>query len=380
METFPAETFPTNWILVTGGLGFIGSHTSVLLMEQSWNLVIYDNLSNSNIEMVEKLKQCHMVKNDFGSSTNLTKLNKGSFIFEKGDLRNEDRLDELFRKYHFYAVIHFAALKSVNESNKYKDLYYDVNIKGTSNLLNAMQKYKCDKFIYSSSATVYGDQPSPVNETDPTGINLSCWYAENKYAVEQMLINQYQSKNMTIRILRYFNPIGAHPSGLIGEDPKGTPNNIFPYLLRVVKNQNTPHLPNDPFFQYALYDKFTIFGGDYPTSDGTCIRDYVHVMDLARAHLQVLNNMNIHQDLKIYNVGTGHGTSVYELINTLNNILIANNLKPIPFVIGDRRDGDIIESYANADYIYRDIAFKTTLSIDDMIIDGLNFIGFKCHK
>ncbi len=353
-----------NWILVTGGLGFIGSHTCVLLMEKSWNLVVLDNLSNSNANVVDKINNIASTKEH------------SSLIFVEGDIRDINLLNKLFKKYAFTGVIHFAALKSVAESNKYTGFYYDVNVKGTINILNTMRQHNCKNFIYSSSATVYGTQPPPVYECNQTGQNLGCWYAQNKYDVEEIL--RSESSNFNICILRYFNPIGAHPSGLIGEDPKGTPNNIFPYLLRVAKNINSD--PDDPSNSYSDYKQFTIFGDDYDTVDGTCIRDYVHVMDLARGHIEVYDSLfnKIDNKLKIYNLGTGSGTSVLSMVNVTNEILVKNGYRPLPYIIGKRRDGDLVESYANVDLIYKEIGFKTSHNIVDMINDGLNFIGLKC--
>ena len=229
----------------------------------------------------------------------------------------------------------------------------------------------CEQFIYSSSATVYGDAVAPVNENSITGQGLSCNYAKNKYDIEQYLIN---NTKMKIIILRYFNPIGAHPSGLIGENPNGLPNNIFPYLLRVAKWTN---IENDKELKTNSYEKFTVFGNDYMTRDGTCIRDYVHVQDLAQAHIDVLSifEKNNNPFTKIYNVGTGKGTTVTELITTFNKILIERNKKPIKIHYGDRRIGDLDISYSNVNKIYDEVGFRTKYDIETMCIDGLNFIG-----
>jgi len=241
-----------------------------------------------------------------------------------------------------------------------------------------MNDHFCKNFIYSSSATVYGDSISPVTETSLVGNGLSCNYAKNKYFMEKYLIENKDKKfsDWNIIILRYFNPIGAHPSGLIGEDPKNIPNNIFPYLMRVAKYINSNETNDN-----NSYKIFTIFGRNYNTDDGTCIRDYVHVQDLAKAHVNVLkllegtNGENVLGLLKIYNVGTGIGTSVLELIEELNKVLVNKNKKPIPYKIGDRRSGDIDISYANVDKIYKDIEFKTEFDIATMCKDGLNFVG-----
>lgn len=343
------------YILVTGGLGFIGSHTVVKLVELNYNVIIYDNLCNSSIDTLDKINKITGMSN--------------KCIFIEGDIRDRDKLESVFTTYNIYVVIHMAALKSVSESEKYPELYNDVNIKGTVNLLSIMGEYKCNNFIYSSSATVYGNTVSPVTEDSKTGCNLACNYAKNKYDMEQYLITNHSDWN--IIILRYFNPIGSHPSGIIGEDPNGIPNNIFPYLLRVAKWTNTDMKDK---YTDSPYSIFTIFGDTYNTKDGTCIRDYIHVQDLARAHTSVIklfatNNIG----LKIYNVGTGNGTSVMDLIKAFNNCLVKHKRKPIEYKIGDKRSGDLDISFANADKIYNEIGFKTIFTIDDMCRDGINF-------
>jgi UDP-glucose 4-epimerase len=297
-------------------------------------------------------------------------INEKHYItFIRGDIRDTETLNQIFATYRIHTVMHFAALKSVNESQKYPVMYYQVNVKGTINLLNTMSKYYCKKFIYSSSATVYGNAISPVSETTAVGNGLTCNYAQNKYDMEQYLIENEMFADWNIVILRYFNPIGAHPSGKIGEDPSGIPNNIFPYLLRVAKQINHENKVNGP------YDSFTIFGNDYTTRDGTCIRDYVHVQDLARAHVDIMDHFDSIPGLKIYNVGTGKGTTVMELIDTMNRVLVSKNKSPIPYRMGDRRSGDLDISYANVDKIYNEIGFKTELDINDMCVDGLNFVS-----
>lgn len=356
------------YVFVTGGIGFIGSHVVIKLIENNFNIIILDNLSNSNINIIDKIKK-------------ITEhcLLKNELIFIKGDIRDKNQLNTIFSSYNILYVMHFAALKSVNESQKYPELYYDVNVKGTKNLLEIMKDYNCNKFIYSSSATVYGDAVAPVTEISNAGINLSCNYARNKYEVERFIIDNYGEKKIfddwNIVILRYFNPIGAHPSGELGENPNDIPNNIFPYLLRVAKwTNNTNDAYNNIENPYKI---FTVFGNDYTTRDKTCIRDYIHVQDLARAHVEVLAklNNNNNNSISIYNVGTGKGSSVLELIDTLNEILIQKNNKPINYKIGPRREGDIDISYAKVDKIYNEIGFKTEFNLYKMCIDGLNFIG-----
>ncbi len=346
-------------ILVTGGLGFIGSHCVVKLIDRNYHVVICDNLSNSDISVIDKINKITQ--------------RPDNLVFVQADIRDCNSLNQIFISYHIYCVMHFAALKSVNESMIYPDLYQSVNVDGTKNLINVMKNNNCSKFIYSSSATVYGTSSSPCTENSPVGNGLTCGYAFNKYDVEQYLIGNDNFRNWNIVILRYFNPIGAHPSGIIGENPVGVPNNIFPYLLRVAAKVNNVSLSVEHNDSYKF---FTIFGNDYDTYDGTCIRDYIHVQDLARGHIEVMENIHcMDQNLKIYNLGTGTGTSVMQLIIVMNNILQSQNLNTIPFIVGSRRPGDLNECYANADKIYMELRFKTIHSVRDMCIDGLNFVN-----
>ncbi|VBB18497.1 UDP-glucose 4-epimerase GalE [Yasminevirus sp. GU-2018] len=372
-----------SYTLITGGIGFIGSHVVVQTLEKGRPVVILDNMSNSKIDVLYKIKQL----------SNITNPDDQRLIFVQGDIRDETLLDNLFSKYDINTVMHFAALKSVSESQKYPDLYYDVNVIGTKTILKIMKRHNCKNFIYSSSATVYGVEPSPVVETTPTGNTLLCNYARNKFDMEQYLIehtkinnnsqdcqnNQENLSDWNVVILRYFNPIGAHPSGLLGEDPNDIPNNIFPYLLRVARWCNTVDESGKKSHQESPYRYFTVFGDDYDTPDGTCIRDYVHVQDLARAHIDVhsaiLDRQNSSTGLLIYNVGTGHGTSVFELINTLNSVLVKSGKNPIEYIVGARRPGDIVVSYAKVDKISHEIGFKTVNDVKQMCIDGLRFIG-----
>ena len=352
----------TNYILITGGLGFIGSHVIVKLLSQPCNIVILDNLINSNITVLDMIKE--IIKTNHNVE------------FIKGDIRDKNILIDIFTKYKIKTVFHFAALKSVSESQKFPDLYHEVNIEGTKNLINVMAMYECKEFIYSSSATVYGNSLSPVTEETVTGNGLSCNYARNKYDIENYLIDNSKDNmplcNWKIIILRYFNPVGAHPSGLIGENPNGIPNNIFPYLLRVAKSINSNDLIQD-----SPYNIFTIFGNDYLTKDGTCIRDYVHVQDLARAHVDVLKlfDNELASFVKIYNVGTGKGTTVKELIDTFNYVLIKRNKKPIIYQYGSRREGDLDVSYSEVNKIFEEVGFKTIYDIETICVDGLNFIN-----
>ena len=349
-----------NYILVTGGLGFIGSHVVVKLIELNYNVVVYDNLFNSGIDIINKINKI----------TNKPK----NIKFVKGDIRNIDELTKLFTIYNISHVFHFAALKSVSESEKYPELYYEVNVKGTKNLLHIMNTFNCKNFIYSSSATVYGDSPAPTTENSIVGKNLACNYAQNKYEMEQYILQNHNNgflQNWNIIILRYFNPIGAHFSGIIGENTNGIPNNVFPYLLRVAKWTNDNSVDKDMESPYKI---FTIYGDDYNTRDGTCIRDYIHIDDLAKAHIEVLQLLK-NKNIRVYNVGTGRGSTVMELVQSINKILELKGKKKIAYKIGNRREGDIDISYSKVDKIYNDIGFTTSKYLDDMCIDGLNFIG-----
>src|SRR5579872_7420694 len=351
------------YILVTGGLGYIGSQVVIQMIEKSYNIIILDVLINSNLIIFDKIKKL----------TNISDNNENNLIFIKGDIRDTTILEMIFTTYVIETVMHFAALKSVNESQIYPELYKDVNVIGTKTLLNVMNKYNCTNFIYSSSAVVYGNAAPPVTETTSTGQNILCNYGLNKHEVEQYLIENTRIgghlQHWKIIILRYFNPIGAHPSGLLGEDPNDVPNNIFPYLLRVAKWTNLPDFKEATGGDNSPYSIFTVYGNDYDTPDRTCIRDFIHIQDLARAHVVVHDSLlvdNAKSNLYIYNVGTGHGISVLELITALNDILIKKGKKTINYKIGPRREADIIVSYANSDKIHMEVGFKTQYDVHKM--------------
>ncbi len=326
-------------ILVTGGLGYIGSHTVIELIENGYDVVIVDNLVNSKEEVLNRLEKILGVRP----------------TFFKLDVRDEKGLDEVFSKYDIFAVIHFAGLKSVGESVQKPDLYYDNNIGSTEVLLRVMKKHNVNNIVFSSSATVYGQpEKMPLYETDPIG-NVTNPYADTKYKIELMLDEiAKKDKDFNPIILRYFNPIGAHASGLIGEDPNGIPNNLMPYITQVAVKK----LPI-----------LNVFGDDYPTPDGTCIRDYIHVVDLAHGHLLALKKLEEKPGKVIYNLGTGVGTSVFELIHAFEK---ANGIK-IPYRVADRRPGDIPVSYANADKALKEIGFKTKYTIVDSCRDSWNW-------
>ena len=329
-------------ILLTGGLGFIGSHTAVTLGQTTDIIIILDNLSNSSIETLTNIKQ-------------LVKYPENIF-FIKGDVTDSNILEYIFSTYkQIESVIHFASLKSVGESISKPLIYYKENLNGLISLLEIMNKYNCFKFIFSSSATVYGStSQSPLKETDTIGLNITNPYGQTKY-FQECILNDYSkvNSNIEITILRYFNPVGAHPSGLIGENPEGIPNNLFPYLLRVASK---------------LYTHLNIYGNDYPTSDGTCLRDFIHVMDLAEGHVAAM--MNQKKGLVIYNLGTGISTSIQQLITVFEKV---NNIN-IPYIICPRRQGDIDIVFADVSKIFNEIGWKSTRSVEDICRDGLNYI------
>ncbi len=323
-------------VLVTGGLGYIGSHTVVQLLNNGFEVIVYDNLSNSKLEVFDKIQQ----------------ITNTEFKMYIGDLLNVNRLDDIFKKERIDFVIHFAGLKSVKESIEKPLLYYDNNVKATLNLLNTMEKYNIKKLIFSSSATVYGNSGKcPIKESDKTGSNIVSVYGKTKFLIEEILKDL---KGWSIVILRYFNPIGCHPSGILGEDPNDTPNNLFPYILKVASGE---------------LNELQIYGKDYPTKDGTCIRDFIHVEDLASAHILSMKKLS-DKKVHIYNVGTGIGYSVLDIIHTFEQVndIILNK----KFV--ERRDGDIAILYSDPTKIKNDLEWTPKKNIVDMCKDGYNYI------
>ena len=326
-------------ILVTGGLGFIGSHTCCSLMENGYDVVIVDNLANSKIEVLDKIKEI--------TNKNVT--------FYKEDVCNEEALRRIFATEGIDAVIHFAAFKAVGESVSKPIMYYENNLLSTIKLLKVMKEYNCKRIVFSSSATVYGKPESlPIKEDFP--LSTTNPYGTTKLMIEQILRDVQKADNdFSVIILRYFNPIGAHPSGLLGEDPEGIPNNLMPYIVRVATKQ---------------LDVLNVFGDDYDTIDGTGVRDYIHVVDLARGHLKATSKVLKDKGLFVYNLGTGKGYSVLELVNTfqkVNNVLV-------PYKIVERRPGDIDSCYADVTKAYQELGFKAELGIEDMCRDSYNFI------
>ncbi len=334
-------------ILVTGGAGFIGSHTCLALLEQGYEVVVVDSFINSNKKsldgVIEILKFNKTIKNI-------------PLEIIKADIRNEKLLDKLFLGYKksgkpINAVIHFAGLKSVKESILNPLNYWDVNVNGSITLLRVMDRYKCKRIVFSSSATIYGysNKKSFNENSEIKPINP---YGTTKVAIEQFLNDVYLSnpKEWGIANLRYFNPIGAHPSGLIGEAPLGVPSNIFPYLTQVAAGK---------------INKLNIFGNDWPTKDGTAIRDYIHVMDLAEGHISALQKLNENKIMTV-NLGTGFGTSVLELVNTFERV---NNIK-IPIEFTSRRQGDCCRVVADNTLAISSLGWSPKRYLEEMCLDG----------
>lgn len=331
-------------ILLTGGNGYIGSHTIVeILKNNNYNVIIIDNLINSDIDNINLIKKIVYPKD---------------IIFYNGDILDTEFLEGIFEKHEIYAVIHFAALKAVNESIEKPLLYYKNNISGTVELLTVMEKFNVKNLIFSSSATVYGNQVAPMNENTLTGVGITNPYGRSKYLIEEILKDL---KDWNIFILRYFNPVGAHESGLIGDNPNGIPNNLLPFLLRVGKNNYFNEKKSE-------YEYLKIFGNDYDTRDGTCIRDFIHVVDLANAHIACLDKFE--KGAHIINIGTGKGTTVMEFINTFKNRLDVE----IPYKILDRREGDVVESYCNNDKAKEVLKWNALKDINDICRDSWNYV------
>lgn len=324
-------------ILVTGGTGYIGSHTCVELLKEGYEIVVIDNLSNSKIEVVDKIKE----------------ITGKDFVFYKGDVRNTKLLEEIFEKEKINAVIHFAGLKAVGESVSKPLLYYRNNIDSTLTLLEVMNKFNCKKLIFSSSATVYGKPKTlPIKENAP--LSTTNPYGSTKLYIEGILKDLYVSdKKWSIVILRYFNPIGADKSGLIGENPNDIPNNLMPYIMKVAVNE-LPYL--------------NIYGNDYDTKDGTGVRDYIHVVDLAQGHLKALEVLS--PGLEYINLGTGKGYSVLEIVETFKHV----NKVDIPYKIVDRRPGDIDACYADPSYAKKKLGWEAKYGLEEMCIDAYRFI------
>ena len=326
-------------ILVTGGMGYIGSHSVIQLIEAGYEPIIVDNLVNSKPEVLNRIEKISGVRP----------------LFYEYDVRDEEKINSIFVEHEIFAVIHFAGLKAVGESVEKPDLYFDNNIGSTKVLLKVMSAHNCKNIVFSSSATVYGNPKRvPIFETDEIGGTTNP-YGETKYRIELLLQDlAKKDKTWNIVILRYFNPIGAHKSGLIGEDPQGIPNNLMPYVTQVAVGK---------------LKQLRVFGNDYNTKDGTGVRDYIHVEDLAHGHVLSIKKIEENPGLCIYNLGTGEGTSVLDLVNAFEK---ANNIK-IPYEIVERRPGDIAECYANADKAYKEMGFKCRYTVLDACRDSWNW-------
>ena len=332
-------------ILVTGGLGFIGSHVVVELLQNNYKVIIIDNLSNSKKSVLSKIELIS---------------NKKVLFYQKN---LKDDISQIFNDQIIHAVIHLAGLKSVGESVNNPLLYYSENIYSTINLIKIMEQYKCYNLIFSSSATVYGNQKSPLREDMKIGNGITNPYGKTKYMIEEIL-HDYSKSNINFKVisLRYFNPIGSHPTGLIGEDPNGLPNNLMPYILNVAYKNNID-------FTMEEYDCLSIFGNNYNTKDGTAIRDYIHVVDLARAHLLALKNIDKINKYRYYNIGSGKGVSVLDIINTFKKV----NKISLPYQICERRVGDLEEVFCDTNKSIKELGFKPKYNLSDMCQHSWNF-------
>ncbi|HML35911.1 MAG TPA: UDP-glucose 4-epimerase GalE [Bacillota bacterium] len=325
-------------ILVTGGAGYIGSHTCVRLLDAGYQIIVIDNLCNSNLEAIRRIKE----------------ITGRDFRFYQEDLRSEKALDGIFKENEIDSAIHFAGLKAVGESVAQPLRYYENNLISTLNLLRTMDKYSVKKLVFSSSATVYGD-PHAVPITEDFPLSATNPYGMTKLMIENILKDLYRAdKGWGIALLRYFNPVGAHESGLIGEDPSGIPNNLMPYIAQV---------------SIGKLEKLKVFGNDYPTKDGTGVRDYIHVVDLAEGHLSALRKLEEKSGLHIYNLGTGSGYSVLEMVKAFAEA----SGRPVPYEIAARRPGDIAACYADPKKAEKELSWKATRSLEEMCRDTWNW-------
>lgn len=340
-----------NRILVSGGAGYIGSHTIICLLEQGYDVAVVDNLINSNEESLRRVIE-------------ITGCDSSRLQFYNVDLCDLSALEKVFSEQSspFQACIHFGGLKAVGESTAKPLLYYHNNLLSTLNLLSLMDKYDCHRFVFSSSATVYGSAEVPITEDSIAGLGITNAYGRTKYMIEEILKDVMTSKKSTdvvsnpwsVVTLRYFNPVGAHPSGKIGEDPNGIPNNLMPYVSQVAVGRRA---------------KLTVFGNSYPTPDGTGVRDYVHVMDLAEGHLAALQYIeqekNGHGKYSVFNLGTGKGNSVLEMIEAMKKA----SGRPLPYEIGPPREGDIAVCYADTKKAASELGWAAKRGLDQMCQD-----------
>ena len=322
-------------ILVTGGCGYIGSHTVVELLNNNYEVVIIDNLSNSKKEVIDNIK----------------KITGKDVTFYEGNVQDKTLLDKIFKENKIDAVIHFAGFKAVGESVREPLKYYENNLDSTLYLLEKMKEYGCKNFIFSSSATVYGKPDKlPIKEDFP--LSTTNPYGTTKLMIEGILKDVYNADKLNITILRYFNPIGAHESGLLGENPNDIPNNLMPYIVKVATGE---------------LECLSVFGNDYDTHDGTGVRDYIHVVDLAKGHIKALEHIG---GLHYYNLGTGNGYSVLDIVNTFSKV---NNVK-VNYKITDRRPGDIDACYADSTLAFKELGWEATKGLEEMCKDSYNYV------
>lgn len=327
-------------ILLTGGTGYIGSHTAIELIKRGYEVEIMDNLFNSKITVLDEIERITGVKPKF----------------YKVDLLDKEGLNKLFSEGNYDIVIHFAGLKAVGESVEKPLKYYENNVGGTINLLEVMSKYNVKKIVFSSSATVYGEQAeTEMTEEMQTGVGITNPYGETKHIIEEMLKDVAEAdKDYEVTILRYFNPVGAHESGLIGEDPNDIPNNLMPIIMKVSTGEIA---------------ELSVYGDDYDTVDGTGMRDYIHVVDLAEGHVAAIEHMK--PGVLIYNLGTGKATSVLEMISAFEK----ESGKKLPYKIVGRRPGDLATIFANPEKAFKELGWKTKLTIEDAMRDTINYLN-----
>ncbi|MUK49475.1 UDP-glucose 4-epimerase GalE [Aliivibrio fischeri] len=322
-------------VLVTGGMGYIGSHTCIQMIEAGIEPIILDNLGNSKVAVLDRIEALTQVRP----------------VFYQGDIRDEAFLDSIFAEHTISSVIHFAGLKAVGESVAKPLEYYDNNVNGSLVLARSMRKANVKSIVFSSSATVYGDPAIvPITESSPTGATTNP-YGRSKYMVEECFSDLFDAENdWSITLLRYFNPVGAHPSGTMGEDPQGIPNNLMPFIAQVAVGRR---------------ESLSVFGNDYPTPDGTGVRDYIHVMDLADGHIAALKTVGEKSGLHIYNLGTGKGSSVLEMVEAFAEA----SGKPVPYTLCPRRAGDIAECWASTEKAEKELGWKATRNVMEMSAD-----------
>lgn len=326
-------------VLVTGGCGYIGSHTIVELLNNGYNVISIDDFSNSKPNVLDKIK----------------KITGKDIKFYELNICDKEKLRQVFEQNQIDAVIHFAGYKAVGESVKKPLMYYRNNLDSTLTLLETMNEFNVKKIVFSSSATVYGDpEELPIKEN--AKLTTTNPYGATKLYIEGILKDLFASDNdYSIAILRYFNPVGAHPSGLLGEDPNGIPNNLMPYIMKVA-NKELPEL--------------SIYGNDYDTIDGTGVRDYIHVVDLAQGHLKALEYIDKHKGVDCYNLGTGHGYSVLQMVETFTKV----NKVIVPYKIVARRDGDIACCYADTEYAKKKLNWEAKYDLTDMVKSAYNYV------